>query len=32
MLVDPKVSSVTCKCIFYRQEFNEKEGPHEIVI
>ena len=32
MFVGSEVSSVTCKCIFYRPELNEKGGPHEIEI
>ena len=32
MLAGLKVSSVTCKFIFYRLELNEKGGPHEIEI
>ena len=30
MLTGLKVSSLTCKCVFYRPEHNTKEGPHEI--
>ena len=29
MLTGLKVSSVACKCIFYRPEHSAKEGPHE---
>ena len=28
MLTTLKVSSLACKCIFYRPEQNAKEGPH----
>ena len=28
MLTDLKVSSLTCKCVFYRPELNAKGGPH----
>ena len=28
MLTDLKVSSFTCKCVFYRTELNEKGGPY----
>ena len=30
MLTGLKVSSLACKCIFYRQEHNAKGGGHEI--
>ena len=30
MLTDLKVSSLTCKCVFYRTELNEKEDPTEV--
>ena len=28
MLTDMKVSSLACKCVFYRPEHNAKGGPH----
>ena len=28
MLTGLKVSSLTCKCVFYRPEINAKGGPH----
>ena len=28
MLADLKVSSLTCKCVFYRPEHNAKGEPH----
>ena len=28
MLTGLKVSSLACKCVFYRPEHNEKGGPH----
>ena len=31
MLTGLKVSSFTCKCVFYRPEHNAKEGPHGTV-
>ena len=30
MLTALKVSSLTCKCVFYRPELNAKAGPHVI--
>ena len=30
MLTGLKVSSLTCKCVFYRPELNAKAGPHVI--
>ena len=30
MLTDLKLSSLTCKCVFYRPELNAKAGPHVI--
>ena len=30
MLAGLKVSSLTCKCVFYRPELNAKAGPHGI--
>ena len=30
MLTDLKVSSMTCKCVFYRPELNAKGGAHGI--
>ena len=30
MLTDLKVSSLTCKCVFYRTELNENGGPYRI--
>ena len=30
MLTGLKVSSLTCKCVFYRPELNAKAGPHGI--
>ena len=30
MLTGLKVSSMICKCVFYRTELNAKEGPHVI--
>ena len=30
MLTSLKVSSLACKCVFYRSEHNAKEGPHGI--
>ena len=30
MLTDLKVSSLTCKCVFYRPELNAKGGPRGI--
>ena len=30
MLTALKVSSLTCKCPFYRPEYEIKKGPHEI--
>ena len=28
MLTGLKVSSLACKCVFYRREHNAKSGPH----
>ena len=28
MLTGLEVSSLACKCVFYRQEHNAKGGPH----
>ena len=30
MLTGLKVSSLACKCVFYRPEHNDKEEPHGI--
>ena len=30
MLAGLKVSSMICKCVFYRTELSAKEGPHVI--
>ena len=30
MVTGLKVSSLTCKCVFYRPELNAKAGPHGI--
>ena len=30
MLTALKMSSLTCKCVFYRPELNAKAGPHRI--
>ena len=30
MLTGLKVSSLTCKCVFYRPELNAKAGTHRI--
>ena len=30
MLISLKVSSLSCKCVFYRSEHNAKWGPNEM--
>ena len=30
MLTGLKVSSLVCKCVFYRPEYNTKEGPMKL--
>ena len=32
MLAALKLSSLACKCVFYRPEYNESEGLHRIEI